>query len=61
LKKEVPAKHRVPGDCARPVVGWAVLPVPETDVKIAAPSITFGPQHAPSNRMLIQSANGSRA
>ena len=34
----------------------------EADVKIAAPTITFGPQHAPSPmERLTQSANGSAA
>jgi hypothetical protein len=41
---------RVPGDCARALARLGCFASSEADVKIAAPSITFGPQHAPSHK-----------
>jgi activator of 2-hydroxyglutaryl-CoA dehydratase len=56
------SKCRVPGDCARALAPhMGCVTSSEADVKIAAPSITFGPQHAPSQRRLTKSANRSRA
>src|SRR5882724_5281541 len=42
------SKCRVPGDCAKPLARLGGSASSEADVKIAAPTITFGPQHAPS-------------